>query len=165
MNQLNAFYTGCSWRYYIRHPFKWVKHIWWGICSAYDRITKGYCDMDWMEFDLWFKRIASAMLRDMAMHGHGYHFETDEQWTSWLHRMADQLACCVDENCGNEYYRPYIDAIMKNPQKILTAKETEEEKELRKKYYERWIEVQEEQKELFKKTMDELVEHWDCLWD
>lgn len=165
MNKLNVFYNGVTWRYYIKHPVKWIKHTAWSFSDAYKRITRGYCDSDWMEFDIWFKQIASLMLRDMAMHGHGYHFNTPEEWTSWLHRMADQLSKCLDEDEDNEYYQPFIDVLMKNHQRILTREESEEEKELRKKYYERWIEVQNEHKELFKKTMDELVENWDCLWD
>ena len=164
-NNLNAWNFGATWRYYLAHPWKWIREIGWNIHNSYDRLTKGYCCTDWMNFDMWFKEVASAMFRDWAMHGHGYHFDTPEQWNSWLHKMADQITKCQDEDYGNEYYQPFIDQLMKNPQTILTEEETEEEKELRKKYYERSREVYEEQKKLFKDTMEEMLEHWDCLWD
>lgn len=168
-NKLSVWHWGCGWRYYIRRPWKWFKELWWNIRSAHDRMIKGYCYSDWANFDTWFKQIVSDMLRHMAMHSYGYPgtepFETPEKWASWLHRMSDQLRKCIDENEGNEYYQPFIDLLMKNPQTILTKKETEEEKELRKKYYERSIEVAKEQKELFNKTMKEIVENFDCLWD
>lgn len=152
-------------RYYLMQPLKWFKELGWNTRNAWDRMTKGYCYTDWANFDMWFKHIAPMMLREMAMHGHGSHFETPELWKSWLHRMADQITKCQDEDYGNEYYRPYIDSLMKNPQTILTNEETVEEKELREKYYKRSIEVMEEQKKLFKDTMEEMLEHWDCLWE
>ena len=132
-------------------------------------MTKGYCYTDWANFDAWFKNIAPKMLRDIAMYGHGYPgtppFEDPENWSSWLHRMADQITACQDENKGNEYYEPYMNCLMKEPQTILTKEETDEEKELREKYYKRWLELIDEHKELFKKTMYEMLEHWDSLWD
>lgn len=152
-------------RYYLLRPWRWIRELGWNIRSAWDRSTKGYCYLDWANFDIWFKHIAPKMLREIAMHGHGYHFETPELWNSWLHRIADQIEKCQDEDYGNEYYRPFMDSLMKNPQTILTNKETAEEKELRNKYYKRSIEVMEEQKKLFKDTMKEMLEHWDCLRD
>ena len=152
-------------KYYLKHPWRWFRELGWNIRNAWHRTTKGYCNTDWMNFDMWFKHIAPKMLREMAMCGHGYHFDTPEQWSSWLHRMADQIEKCQDEDYGNEYYQPFIDALMKDPQSILTKEETAEEKELREKYYKRSLEVMEEQKKLFKDTMYEMLEHWDCLWD
>lgn len=168
-NELSVWHWGCGWQYYIKRPWRWLKELWWNIQSAHDRAIKGYCYTDWANLDMWFKQVMSDMLRDMAMHAHGYPgsepFETPEKWSSWLHRMSDQLRKCIDEDEGNEYYQPFIDSLMKNPQTILTREETEEEKTLRKKYYDRSIEIAKEQKELFNKTMKEIIEHFDCLWD
>lgn len=166
---MNVWCLSCSKKYYLTHPWKWFKEIYWNIRSAHQRAIKGYCDTDWMNFDMWFKHIAPLMLRDIAMYGHGYPgsepFETPEKWNSWLHRIADQITNCQDEDYGNEYYQPFIDQLMKEPQTILTKNETEEKKELREKYYKRSLEIMEEQKKLFKDTMYEMLEHWDCLWD
>jgi hypothetical protein len=111
------------------------------------------------------------MLREMAVHGHAYPggepFDTHEQWHSWLHRMADQLEYCQNEDNGNEYAQPYLDKLMEHAHSDTFGSDdkTQEEKELFEKYYNRSLEVAKEHKEMFKKTMDELVEHWDCLWD
>ena len=156
-------------RYYLTHPWRWFRELGWNIRNAHRRATKGYCDIDWMNFDTWFKHIAPLMLRDMATHGHAYPgsepFDTPEQWRSWLHRMADQIIKCQDEDYGNEYAKPYLDALMKKNTRLFDFNKTEEDKELFEKYYNRSLEVAKEQKELFKSTMLEMLEHWDCLWD
>ena len=156
-------------KYYLTHPWRWFQELGWNISAAHSRITKGYCDTDWMNFDMWFKHIAPKMLRDMAMHGHAYPgsepFETPEKWNSWLHRMADQIAYCQDEDNGNEYAQPYLNELMKNPHHSLFEDKTPEEKELFEKYYRRSLEVMDEQKKLFEDTMKEMIENWNCLWD
>lgn len=168
-NNLTVWTWPCAKRYYLLRPWKWFKELWWNIQNAHDRAHKGYCCVDWYNFDTWFKEVASTMLRDMAMHSHGYPgykpFETPEKWASWLHRMADQLRECIDEEESNEYYKPYIDKLMESTKGILTGDETPEVKELRENYLKRSLELQAEHKKLFKETMDELIEHWDCLWD
>ena len=168
-NYMNVWYWGAAKRYYLTHPWKWIKELGYNIRNAYHRITKGYCVLDWIDFDMWFKHIAPEMLRDMAMHGHAYPgaepFDTPEQWRSWLHRMADQIAYCQDEDNGNEYAKPYLDELMKSPHHNLFEEKTPAEKELFEKYYKRSLEVTDEHKKLFEDTMKEIIEHWDCLWD
>lgn len=152
--------------YYFRHPLIWFKDLYYNMHYAHDRMTKGYCYLDKINFEVWFKEIASNMLRDLAMYSHGYPgtppFETPEKWSSWLHRMADQLAKCVNEDEGNEYYEKYMD-LLENFS--LDMPESKELKEARENYHRRWDEINKEHKKLFKETMDELIEHWDCLWD
>jgi len=166
---LNVWTWNLPAKYYLKKPWKWFRELKWNIQNAWQRTTKGYCYLDWANFDMWFKEIAPQMLKEMAVHGHGYPgvspFETPEDWSSWLRHMANQIEKCQDENDGNEYYEPYINSLMKNPKEALTEEETEEKRELREKYYERWLELTNEHKELFKKTMYEILEHWDYLWD
>ena len=153
--------------YYLTHPWKWFGQIKRNLNAAYKRTTKGYCFWDWADLDSWFVTIMPDMLRDMAIHGSAYPgvepFETPEKWHSWLHRMADQLTTCQDEDNGNEYYKPYIESLTANPK--LIKNETEEMKNLREKYCTRSLEIKKDHDELFKSTMEELVKHWDCLWD
>lgn len=167
MNKLTVWDWSYSKTYYLRHPLMWLKELKWNIQAAHQRATKGYCDTDWRNFDMWFKHVAPQMLRDMAMYGHAYPgcepFDTPEKWHSWLHRMADQITYCQDEDNGNEYYKPYIN--MLKSINIMKDGDNPEVKELSKKYYDRYLEVTKEQDELFKKTMYELLEHWEALWD
>lgn len=156
-------------KHYLLHPLRLFKEWSWNLKSAYDRTTKGFTCVDWMNYDTWFLHVTALMLREMALHSHCYPgsepFETPEKWTSWLHRMADQLTYLQEEDNGNEYAKPYLDQLMKSPHNVLFGDETPEEAELRTKYYRRSKEVYEEHKQLFQKTMKELLEHWDCLWD
>lgn len=168
-NYLNVWTWSYPKRYYLTHPWKWFKEVGWHIRSSYNRIVKGYDDTDWTNFDTWFVNISAAMLRDMALHSHGYPgvepFETPEKWSSWLHRMADQFEYLQDEDNGNEWAKPYLDQLMKSPKLGLLEEDPPELAELRDKYLERSKEVYEEHKQLFQSTMKELLEHWGCLWD
>ena len=162
---LTVWYWSYPKRYYLIRPWKWFRELGWNIRNAWQRTTKGYCYTDWANFDMWFKHIAPKMLRDMAEHGHGYAFNTPEEWEAWLKRMAEQIEKCQDEDYGNEYAKPYIDYLMSYPKIVLDRERTPEEKELFEKYHKRSLEVMEEQKQLFKETMYEMLEHWECLWD
>ena len=165
-NELDIFTWDLRPSYYITHPWRWFRELFWNIRAAHNRIHKGYTDTDWMNYDVWFKRIAAQMLREMAMYSHGYPgsepFDTPEKWSSWLHRMSDQLSKCADEDIGNEYCEPYINSLMSRNH---GEENTDEERELHDKYIARFEELQIEKRKLFKETMDELIEHWDCLWD
>lgn len=149
-------------RYYLTHPLKMFGQIKRNIRAAYDRITKGYCVWDWSDFDSWFITIIPCMLRDMALKGCAYPgvepFETPEKWHEWLNRMASQLEACQNEDDNNEYYEPYM-AMLDNGLKDNKIKD------IREKYAARNFEILKEHNELFKKTMAEMFEHWDCLWD
>lgn len=156
-------------RYYVTHPWHWFRQLWRNMKAAHNRATKGYCSWDWGDLDVWFIHVMPLMLRDMAMKGYAYPgsepFETPEKWHSWLYRMADQLIYLQNEDNGNEFNKPYMDVLMKNPAKILTDELSAEAKELRDKYLNRSEEVYLEHNKLFKETMNELIEHWNCLWD
>lgn len=168
-NYLNVWYWSYPKRYYLTHPWHWFKELGWNIRNAYNRITKGYAYVDWANFDTWFINIAGSMLRDMALHSHGYPgtepFDTPEKWSSWLHRMADQFEYLQDEDNGNEWAKPYLDALMKSPKLGLLEEGPPELVELQHKCLERSKEVYKEHQKLFQSTMKELLEHWGCLWD
>lgn len=156
-------------RYYLTHPWKWFGQIGRNIRAAYNRTTKGYCSWDWMDLDSWFITVIPMMLRDMAMYGCAYPangpFDTPEKWKSWLNRMADQLTYLQNEDNGNEYYEQFIKILYKTNSVDIQTEKTEEEQEIKNKYIKRSYEVEEEHRKLFKETMLELIEHWDCLWD
>ena len=160
---MNIFKFDFRFFFYIKHPINFLKELVWNIRSAKDRIKKGYCDTDWMNFDVWFKNIASDMLKDMAQYGHAYPgsepFDTPEKWNAWLNKMSEQLLICTDDDIDNEYYQPYLDELTKN------IENNPELEELREKYLNRSKQIMVQHKILFKKTMNELIEHWDSLWD
>ena len=69
---LTVFNYGCSTKYYITHPWKWIKETYYNFKNAWKRAINGYCYPDWCNFDEWFKEIAPSMLRDIADKGYGY---------------------------------------------------------------------------------------------
>lgn len=154
-------------RYYLKHPFTWLREVWINIQCAYERATKGYCYMDWANFDAWFKSIAPSMLRELAEYGHGYPgrppFDDPEAWSVWLKKMADQIEASLDEYTDNEYTEEFLDDL--DLISSVRDGETEERKELRQKFFKRWDEIREANNELFVKTMKELLEYWRDLWD
>jgi len=171
-NKLSVWTWEANPTWYLKRPWEWFKELCWNIRSAHHRIQKGYCDLDWMNFDHWFITIVPQMLRDIA-DGHGYPgeepFDTPEKWSAWLNKMADQLDACNEDNENNEYsdefYKIIDDAAKRNNQSIIDVEFNEEEKEIKDKWYKRSIELIEERESLFQKTMQELLPHWNRLWD
>ena len=166
-NSLSVWYWGASPSYYLKRPWKWFKELWYNILNARDRITKGYCFLDWSDFDRWFVQIAPQMLREMADNGCAYPggepFETLEKWHEWLNKMADKLNHCDEEWCDDNNVNEYNEAYMKICANYKDL--TPEQKETRRKYLEREMELYEERKQLIKEVMTELGEHWGALWD
>lgn len=176
-SNLSVWQWSGGWRYYIRRPWKLFTQTYWNIRWAWQRASKGYCILDYTNFCEWFCQIAPPMLRDLAENGYGYPgndtFDTPEKWHEWLNRMADQLEWCSEtwreDHDINEYKKPYFDEIERV---IKTCKGTEwltkaseKEKQLSSKYYDREMELYEQSKEQLTKTMMEMSEHWNRLWD
>lgn len=169
-SHLSVWYWGATTRYYLRHPLKWFKELFANIRNAHDRITKGYCSIDWYNFDHWFTAVAPEMLRDMADHGFGYPghdpFETREDWSKWLHKIANQLDRCNEDWCYrnnvNEYQEDYMKIPMRN---VISRSFTPEEEELRQKYFMRELDISKENDELIKETLNEMSQYWYDLWD
>jgi len=105
MNRLNVFknsyyrwcYPSCWWKN-IRMFFRSFKY-------AYQRITKGFCDMDIWDLDNYYLNIFTGTLNYLANYHMGYPdrspYETDEKWTKHLRETAD---CFYRANEMNEYY-------------------------------------------------------------
>ena len=170
-------------RYYLLRPWKWVRQLIINKHNAHNRAKKGYCYLDWCDFDNWFIHIAPEMLREIATKGQAYPgqppFETPEEWHEWLNRMADQLECCTeewsDENDKNEFEEQFMENA-KEAEKRVTSDDplvspdlskvlTPAEKIIKTKYFDREHERYQTRMKLFKETMLELIEHWDKLWD
>lgn len=171
-NKNNVWYLSYRKRYYLTHPLKLVKELFRNIRYSYNRIVKGYCALDWYDFDTWFVRTIPNMLRDMAEKGHGYpgneEFDTHEKWKTWLISVGDKIEQC-DESWAyshnmNEYSEKF-NKMIENEEKIFSEDLTEEEKELKKQYINRELELSSERKQMIKDALSELSEHWDHLWD
>lgn len=166
-------------RYYLIHPWAWVKELYRNIRNAWMRATKGYCYTDVWNWDSWFCSAVPPMLRHMADHGSAYPgvepFETPEKWYSWLYEMAEcierlQYDDWIDDNneYSKEYHQSFEDEIYEEehtngPHVTFSNKLPREE--IRKLYYERCKELNEVRQQVLKDLGCELFSHFDKLWD
>ena len=162
---LNVFNWSYSKRYYLTHPWKWFKELWYNIKAAYRRVKYGWCYCDVWNWDDWFCSVVPPMLRHMADHGSAYPgcepFDTQEKWHAWLHKTADTI-----ERLGyddwmedmNEYSADYIASFEKDWR-------SEKHEEIRKKYYERCAEIHKLRAEVLENFGKEFFKHFDKIWD
>ena len=171
--EMSVWYMPMPKRYYLTHPKEFFRGVKRSFVFAHQRRTKGYCDGDWWSMDEWFRCVVPMMLRDMAEKGMAYPgkepFETEEKWHDWLYKMADNLEkSAEDYEVKNEYEEQWhriCQAKKEYGEEFVDERWTAQEKIIRNKYLNRVQEIHEEKHKLFKDTMAELVEHWECLWD
>ena len=91
-----------------RYPKNWLgnielffRHFKW----AYQRATKGFCDMDTWSLDISILDYLSGTIEQLANTTHGYpcdpRFPTPESWEEFLHSMAHDF---YRANEANDYY-------------------------------------------------------------
>ena len=178
MNDLSVWTWDYPTRYYLLHPWRWIKEFHINRRNARNRARKGYCYLDWANFDWWFCKLVPNMLRDMADKGHGYpgrdQFDTPEKWHEWLHKIADEIEKCDDKYLEqqNQYSEEFMERCEKRRRRVddefglrTVFELSEEDKEFNKKYFARWEELNNKRDERIKQVMTELGEHWSCLWD
>lgn len=178
MNVLKDF--SCTRRYYLTHPWKFFKECWLNIKAAWMRATKGYCYMDVWNLEYWLCSILPSMFRHMADYGSGYPgwppFETPEEWSDWLHSMADAFETIADseywEEKKNEFYDEWstlLDYHSDNHPNLTTTCQYDTSPEhyetIRKLYWERMQQIAIEKQEYIKNTLNEMAEHFEKLWD
>ena len=170
-------------RYYLTHPWKIVKDIYWNIRNFWHRGRFGYAYVDVWNFCDWYPRVGAEALRYLALHNCGYPghppWETPEKWRAHLNEMANKLQRCadfLDSDCEtderNEYKKEYEEIIgrtyktEKDGKWIRTHFDmTPEEQELCNKYYERQKELQEVDKRYAREVFGFLGENLGRYWD
>ena len=144
-------------RYYLTHPWKWVKELFCNLKNAYRRAKYGWAYSDCWNMDSWLLEILPQMLRHMADEGCAYPgyepFETPEKWEDWLHSMADVLESLQEDNwySQNEYAKDFH--IRHN------------DKELDQLYFLETENLYNERQQLLENTFAQLVKNFNSLWD
>lgn len=137
----------------FRTVFRNLKYAW-------QRITKGYCDMDvWNLYD-WFLQIMPRMLTQLAMNAHGYpaNFNSYDEWQQWLLDKAEALSSCrEDESNWNIYEQEYMAHI--------NDEDNETARAITRKYFDEEKRLAEEQQDLLENTFIDLSKHFYGLWD
>ena len=169
---LNVFNWSYTKRYYLTHPWRWIKELWWSIKAAYRRARYGWCYCDVWNWDDWFCSVVPPMLRHMADHGSAYPgsepFDTPEKWHAWLHKMADTIERLNYDDWMedlNEYSEDYEKSFDEHPNLTMSNSSTLPKEELRRKYYERCKEIHKMRPQVLEEFGKEFFKHFDCLWD
>ena len=171
LNVFNQFPHAKKW--YLLHPWHWFSDAWYNAKCAWQRATRGYCDMDWFNMDTWMLEILPPMLRKMA-NGSAYPghepFDTPEKWENWLKSMADVLESVQEENWDgqNEYYHDWIASSEHrwNFTSTWTTTYTDEDRErIKEKYFVREQELRTQRLALIEDCFKQLAQNIDSLWD
>lgn len=177
MNNVLA-YDG-TWRYYLRHPIRFLRETVGNLRAAYSRATKGYAAVDVWNMNDWILDTFPPMLRKMADDGCGYPgfnpFESPEKWHDWLHSTADVLESLKEENW--ESRNEFADQFFKISEKCRTIikdehgdihvewQPTPEYEEIKELYFARAKELSDEYDKLIIDTFYELSINFRNLWD
>lgn len=128
-------------RWYLRHPFRFIKDFFRARRAAKRRAKYGFDNGDVWNMDDWFCAIIPEMLRKLADDGCAYpgsgKFDTPEKWHDWLHSMADLFdAINVDPDEENEFSKEFYG----------TKRNDIKYQEIRELYLERMKEIDKEKK-------------------
>ena len=170
-------------RYYLIHPWKLAKDIYWNIRNFWHRGRFGYAYVDVWNFCNWYPRVGAEALRYLALHKHGWPackpWKTSEEWTEYLNYLANRLQRCADSQDilfgeeRNEYHDAYEASITK-AYREEKGKDglihshydfTPEDDEIRKKYWERDAEIRKADHQYIIDTYKMLADDLERLWD
>jgi len=178
---LNVFKWSFRPRYYLTHPWKWIKELFNNIRAAWMRATKGYCYSDCWNFNSYFCAVVPLILRHMADYGMGYPggepFDTKEKWETWLHEMANKIERLDYDDWmedlneySKDYEKTFEDDFYKEkhpngPFITTTYDSSLSKEEIRKKYYERCVEIHKIRPQVLEDFGKSFFKFFDCLWD
>ena len=176
MNNLNVFSYGCTKRYYITHPWRFIKETGQNLRAAWHRATLGYAYRDVWELGPHLLEILPPMLRHLEKYHCGTPYNmTDEEWTQWLHNMANSIERLQEEKWDeqNEYADAFFRVMeekrikKRNEHDTLTITWSDEpdEKEISKKYFARCEELNKQWDVEAEKVFKDLSSMLPALWD
>ena len=178
-NRLNVFDWPYRTRYYLTHPWEWFGQLGRNLRWAYQRMVRGYADVDVYDMDRYLTRIIPPMLRAMASNKIGAYpgwepYDTWEKWQTWLRQTADTVESLQEDwaETKNEYSDAYFDTLDMSKTKDehgnviidFPNKNNPEVKELGDKWMARVKELSDQQKQITKDVFAEIAENFYSLW-
>lgn len=152
-NKLSLWTFAYRKKYYLTHPHRFIKAVYWNIRNFWHRGRYGYAYSDIWGWYYWWATAGAEALRYMAEKGSGYpgndKWDTPEKWHDYLIEMADKLEWSAQScNLGNhekenEYYKMYDEIIERriasgrDEHGIPKYKTTPEEEDILKRYFDR----------------------------
>ena len=153
-NPLSVWHLRYNTRYYWTHPWCLFRDLYLNCRNFYRRGRYGFAYTDVWDFCDWYPRVGAEALRYLAEHNTGYPgikpWETPEEWREYLNYLANRLQRCADSQdiCftedRNEYAEDFHDMMEKKYRGRFarTSEMSDEDKELRTKYFNRMKELE-----------------------
>jgi len=169
MNKLSLWTFTYRKSYYLTHPWKWLRDVYWNIRNFWHRGRYGFAYVDVWNWCNWWPNVGAAALRYMAEHGSGYPgtepWETPEKWREFLITQADNLdkaaKSCDFLGCDDE--NEYAEAFHKLHKEFKDL--TVEEKILKQKYWNRTNELQNRYARWRANLFENIGRNLDRYWD
>lgn len=176
MNRLNVFSYAYRKRHYLTHPWKFIKETGQNFHAAWHRATRGWAARDVWELGPQLLQILPEMLRYLEKYHCGVPCDmTDEEWTQWLHKMADDIELLQEENWEkqNEYADEFYRASEENRRTerdehgylTVTWSDTPDYKEISDKWRKRAVELNEQWYVRAREVFNNFVDKIPALWD
>lgn len=170
--------------YYITHPWKLFKDVYWNFRNFWHRGRYGYAYVDVWNLGDWAPRVIAEAMRYLADHGHGYPgyppWDTPERWHEFLHLFARKLQRCADfmdseypDDERNEYKKAFEEMCDRTHREykdergytVWTSERTEEDNELRDKYFKRQEELMKVDRQYAREVFAFFGENLSRWWD
>lgn len=149
----------------MRYPSNWVANIktFFRTCKwAYQRVKRGYADIDTWGFDDYLTEVMENGIRDLAIDIHTYpgneEFPTPESWVNYLNKIADLLHSSREDTdvYSNIYEDDYVKWISEHGWKNNPWSEP---------YLAREEEIQAKRQRDFDEAWDMIHHVYNYLWD
>ena len=181
-NDMSLFKQECSTRYYLLHPWKWFRDLYWSCRNFIHRGKYGFAYIDVWCMDAYLLKLIPLMLRYLKDHGCGYPgtepFETPEKYKEWLTQLAEKFENCISDFDEFDKRNEYAEAFIKQGDTIrkrmleegrfgedVVESMTMEEKIVRNKYFDRITSLQNENDKNILEAYTELAKNHNILWD
>ena len=168
--------------YYLTHPHKFLKDLYWNVRNFWHRGRYGYAYVDVWNLGEWAPKVIAEALRYLAAHHCAYPgkvpYETPEKWKEHLEYLANQFQRCADfqDVCitdeRNEYKEEYEEMMnrvyeesTKDGMVYAGFKLTDEDKKLRDKYFARCKELAEVEARYAREVFAKFGENLNIFWD
>ena len=88
MRSITHYFRDKGWWYYVCHPWRYLKDLYWDAHGFIQRGRRGYAGYDTWEFCDYLAAIICPVLKRFRERGHGYPSEiTAEEWDAILTEM------------------------------------------------------------------------------
>ena len=166
---MNNIFKACSY-YTWKNPKNWwdnIKLFFRRFKWAYQRATRGFADYDIWSMDSWILGIFNGALTQLVNNHWGYpcndKFPEDEDWTKYLHEMADLFYKADESNAA--YSHPAYDKWAAYLDEHPNINILQDENPYSKEMYLEECELSKKRQEDFEKAWKMMGEVFFNLWD